>query len=331
MQGEGSATDLRDLSVFTPWGHHHRKPSKGRFTTSGASGAVQAALPYNITGYCGSRRTSRWVTLNHVPEQTSRYKGLTLWIWEPFKHPVNILFSNHSWAPWVLSGESSSTLREVSHLWELKDLSCCPAPSPLPVTPKEGQALPSSDWPGRNALFHLPTHGPYSSICWDFTPGQKSRGILCRQMVWDHHERTLSEGTDKSLLQRTKCYPSIGVSMLSCFSHVQLFVTPWPAACQAPLSMGFPRQESWTGWLCHLPGDLLDPGIKPTSALAGGLFTAELPGKPQNVCIKYSLNIGFYFLPQAMGITIITPLLLNYSTIYQMLSCVLHTSPNLFF
>ena len=126
-------------------------------------------------------------------------------------------------------------------------------------------------------------------------------------MVWDHQERTLSEGTDKSLLQRIKCYPSIGVCMLSCFSHVQLFVNPWTAACEAPLSVGFPRQEFWTGWPCHLPGDLRDPGIKPTSALAGGFSTAELPGKPQDVCIKYSLNTGPCSLPQAMGATIITP------------------------
>ena len=58
-------------------------------------------------------------------------------------------------------------------------------------------------------------------------------------------------------------------------SHVQLFVTPWAVACQAPLSMGFPRQEYWDG--LPLPsGDLPDPGIEPTSrvcpALAGGFF-----------------------------------------------------------
>ena len=46
------------------------------------------------------------------------------------------------------------------------------------------------------------------------------------------------------------------------FSHVQLFVTPWTAARQAPLSMGFPRQEYWSGLPFLYPGDLLHPGIE---------------------------------------------------------------------
>ena len=67
--------------------------------------------------------------------------------------------------------------------------------------------------------------------------------------------------------------------MLSHFSHVQLFVTLWIVACQAPLSMGFSRQEYWSGLPCPLPGDLPYPGIEPASlmspALAGGLFTTS--------------------------------------------------------
>ena len=65
---------------------------------------------------------------------------------------------------------------------------------------------------------------------------------------------------------------------------VTLFKTTWTAACQAPLSMGFPRQEYWTGLPFPSPGDLPDPGIKPTSpTLAGGFFTMEPPGKSK-VC-----------------------------------------------
>ena len=60
-------------------------------------------------------------------------------------------------------------------------------------------------------------------------------------------------------------------------SRVPLFTTPWTAARQAPLSVGFSRQEYWGGWPCPSPGDLPDPGIKPESlmspALAGGFFT----------------------------------------------------------
>ena len=51
--------------------------------------------------------------------------------------------------------------------------------------------------------------------------------------------------------------------VLSHFSHVWVFATPWTAACQPPLSMGFSRQENWSGLPCPPPGDLLDPGIKP--------------------------------------------------------------------
>ena len=59
------------------------------------------------------------------------------------------------------------------------------------------------------------------------------------------------------------------------------FVTPWTATYQAPLSMGFPRQEYWSGLPLPSSGDLPDPGIEPTSpALAGGFFALEPPGKP---------------------------------------------------
>ena len=55
------------------------------------------------------------------------------------------------------------------------------------------------------------------------------------------------------------------VCMLSCFSHVQLFMTLWTIACQASLSVGFSQQEYWSGLPCPPPGDLSDPGIKLTS------------------------------------------------------------------
>ena len=50
--------------------------------------------------------------------------------------------------------------------------------------------------------------------------------------------------------------------MLSHFSHIQLFVTLWTVAHQAPLSMRFSRQEYWSGLPCPPPGDLPDPEIK---------------------------------------------------------------------
>ena len=57
--------------------------------------------------------------------------------------------------------------------------------------------------------------------------------------------------------------------------------TPWTVAYQAPLSMGFLRQEHWSGLPSHSPGELPVLRIKPTSpALAGGFFITEPPGKP---------------------------------------------------
>ena len=54
----------------------------------------------------------------------------------------------------------------------------------------------------------------------------------------------------------------------------QLFANPWTVAFQTPLSMEFSRQEYWSGLPIPSPGDLPDPGIKPTSpALAGRFFT----------------------------------------------------------
>ena len=59
-----------------------------------------------------------------------------------------------------------------------------------------------------------------------------------------------------------------------------------PLGLQSPLSMGFSRQEYWSGLPFTPLGDLLDPGIEPTfpasPALAGGFFTTEPPGKPSN-------------------------------------------------
>ena len=59
------------------------------------------------------------------------------------------------------------------------------------------------------------------------------------------------------------------------------FAIPWIVAHQAPLTVGFPRQEYWSGLPVPSTGDLADPGIKPRSpALAGGSFTTEPRGKP---------------------------------------------------
>ena len=64
-------------------------------------------------------------------------------------------------------------------------------------------------------------------------------------------------------------------------------LTLWTAAWQAPLSMGFFRQEYWNSLPCPPPGDLPDPGIQlPSPALAGRFFTTEPPGKPYSYYIN---------------------------------------------
>ena len=74
-------------------------------------------------------------------------------------------------------------------------------------------------------------------------------------------------------------------------SHVPLFVTLWTVNRQAPLSMGLPRQEYWSGLPFPPPGDLPYPGIEPhllkVSCIAGGFFTAEPLGNLQISRILY--------------------------------------------
>ena len=79
------------------------------------------------------------------------------------------------------------------------------------------------------------------------------------------------------------CIPAAGLVFLACmlshFSHVQLFATPWTVAHQAPLSMGFSRQEHCSGLQLPSPGDLPNLGIKHMSlVLQVDSFLTEPPG-----------------------------------------------------
>ena len=82
-------------------------------------------------------------------------------------------------------------------------------------------------------------------------------------------------------------------------SHVRLFATPWTIAYHAPLSMGFSKQEYWSGLPIPSPKDLLDPGIKPRSpALQADALSSEPPGKSS--FIKTSpllLRTNMFFIP----------------------------------
>ena len=73
---------------------------------------------------------------------------------------------------------------------------------------------------------------------------------------------------------------------------------PMNVACQAPLSMGFSMQEYWNELSCPPPGDLLDPGIKPTSLMsptpAGGVFTTSTTWEAQSITIHSYKKIFTY-------------------------------------
>ena len=79
------------------------------------------------------------------------------------------------------------------------------------------------------------------------------------------------------------------------FSCVQLFPTLWTVAHQAHLSMGFSRQENWSGLLCPSPGGLPNLGMEPVSlmspTLAGGFFTTSTTWEAQ--IYKYIVKINF--------------------------------------
>ena len=91
------------------------------------------------------------------------------------------------------------------------------------------------------------------------------------------------KSTHKCLLQAdiVALYLYIYAQSLSC---TRLFATLWTVARQAPLSIGFSRQEYWSGLPSSPPGDLPNPGIEPESpespALAGRYFTTKPSGKP---------------------------------------------------
>ena len=84
--------------------------------------------------------------------------------------------------------------------------------------------------------------------------------------------------------------------MLRLFRQVRLFVTLWTIACQAPLSMGFFRQEYWSGLPSPPPGDLPNPVIKLMSlkspALAAVSLTLASPGKSTGT-LKLFKDIGW--------------------------------------
>ena len=89
----------------------------------------------------------------------------------------------------------------------------------------------------------------------------------------------------------TKIKLCMCVCVLSCWVISNYFVTPWTVARQAPLFMGFPRQEYWSGLPFPSSRDLPDPGIKPAApVLAGRLFNTTPPRKPNIRSLLFKLH-----------------------------------------
>ena len=77
--------------------------------------------------------------------------------------------------------------------------------------------------------------------------------------------------------------------MCCVISRFSLNATTWTVACQAPLSLGFSRQEYWSGLSCPSPGDLPNPGIEPRSpALQANTLSSEPPGKAKQFLKKHT-------------------------------------------
>ena len=100
---------------------------------------------------------------------------------------------------------------------------------------------------------------------------QEMKESYLLSLGWEYH--TPAQALPRERKKRKK---------VKSLSHVQLFATPWPVAYQAPPSMGFSRQECWSGLPFPSPGDLPNPGIEPRSpALQADALPSEPPGKPR--------------------------------------------------
>ena len=109
---------------------------------------------------------------------------------------------------------------------------------------------------------------------------------ICQQ-IWKNS--AVSTGLEKSVFisipkkhnaKELSNHTNALISQVKSLSRVRLFATPWTVAYQAPPSMGFSRQEYWSGLPFPSPGDLPNPGIKPRSpALQADALPREPPGK----------------------------------------------------
>ena len=106
--------------------------------------------------------------------------------------------------------------------------------------------------------------------------------------------------------------------ILSRFSHVQHFVTPWTVARQTPLSVGVSRQEDWSGLPFHSPGDLPHPGTEPVSpALADRFLPAKPAEKPPFFFLLPATNSTKWSIDRKMKTERYTSILQSYPALNQ--------------
>ena len=123
----------------------------------------------------------------------------------------------------------------------------------------------------------------FVSLPWGTSaPWEKSLLSMIFISAYHHTRQAHGRFSVKILSEWSVC---VCVCVCVCCAQFCLFSTPWTVACQAPLSMGFFRQEYWTGLPFSPPRDFSNSGIKPmpsaSSALASRFFTTELSGKPE--------------------------------------------------
>ena len=171
---------------------------------------------------------------------------------------------------------------QLQHLQDPPCLGATWSKVTLPVTDGFSLLLPSSS--SSHLSFHrcqiyilvwrlFLTHSTFFLFCLSHTLPSNKMMQLCLNLCFPR-------GLSLPPVHHGLCSLSCGCAcVLSRFSHVWLFATPWTTAHQTPLSMGFSRQKHWSGLPCPPPRDLPDPGIEWASlvspALAGGSFTTS--------------------------------------------------------
>ena len=165
--------------------------------------------------------------------------------------------ASRSWVP-------TTHWRWPQHMATGSTLKLLPAPWPL-VQPRDLL------WPVEWVLNKSQCPEIKRDLCASFCPHQHP--LL--PLPWEERAQT-SPAPRRGVRDACDTDRALGFLVCAQLSHVQLFATPWTVAHQAPLSMGFSKQEYWNGLLFPPPQDLLYPGIKHMSAaLASRCFTTE--------------------------------------------------------